>query len=163
MSFGEGSALDLSFPDNQFDITASLTVLEEVNAEQAMAELTRVTKPGGRVAVLVRSLDMPPLTNVDLPEDVLNKVRQGLNFAGVSPGGCADGSLYRLFAEAGLKDIHVIPQYNTTAHQLPFTIGRMADHLTPVEKQLVDEKRAALGDTFFVAMPFHSAVGTKPS
>jgi len=39
------------------DLTLSCTVLEEGDADRMLAEMIRVTKPGGRVAVIVRAID----------------------------------------------------------------------------------------------------------
>jgi ubiquinone/menaquinone biosynthesis C-methylase UbiE len=44
----EGSATALPFPDDTFDVTCSFKVLAHVpNIEQALAEMARVTRPGG--------------------------------------------------------------------------------------------------------------------
>ena len=56
----------LPFPDNHVDVALSFTVLEEGNADRMLAELVRVAKPGGRVAVMVRALDIPWVVNVPL-------------------------------------------------------------------------------------------------
>ena len=52
----------------------SVTVVEEVDANQMLAEMARVTKPGGRVAVIARALDRPFLMNLSLPPDLKSKV-----------------------------------------------------------------------------------------
>ena len=45
--FQEGNAEALPFPDDSFDVTLSCTVMEEVNADRMLAEMLRVTRPGG--------------------------------------------------------------------------------------------------------------------
>ncbi|MFZ5889708.1 MAG: class I SAM-dependent methyltransferase [Myxococcota bacterium] len=46
----EGSATSLPFPDNSFDVTCSFKVLAHVrDIETALAEMARVTRPGGHV------------------------------------------------------------------------------------------------------------------
>jgi ubiquinone/menaquinone biosynthesis C-methylase UbiE len=46
----EGSATQLPFPDDSFDVTCSFKVLAHVPAiEQALGEMARVTRPGGHV------------------------------------------------------------------------------------------------------------------
>ncbi|MFO7631072.1 MAG: methyltransferase domain-containing protein [Caldilinea sp.] len=73
VQFKEGNALALPFDDNQFDLTLSITVLEEINADLALAEMIRVTKPGGQVGVIVRAKDVPFFVN--LPIDVSIKAK----------------------------------------------------------------------------------------
>jgi len=49
-----GDALNLPFPDAHFDAVVAAEVLEHIpDDERAMAELVRVVKPGGRLAVTV--------------------------------------------------------------------------------------------------------------
>ncbi len=53
VSFMTGDALDLPFPDNSFDASACAFGLRNVdNRQRALDEMTRVTRPGGRVVVL---------------------------------------------------------------------------------------------------------------
>ena len=66
IAFREGNAEALPFPDNSFDITMACTVLEEGDADRMLAEMVRVTRPGGRVAVIVRTIDMPWWVNAPL-------------------------------------------------------------------------------------------------
>lgn len=50
----EGDALDLPFEDDAFDVVIAAEVLEHIlDDERAMAEIARVVRPGGRVAVTV--------------------------------------------------------------------------------------------------------------
>lgn len=94
IDFQAGSAEALAFPNNSFDVVFSVTVMEEVKADKMLSEMIRVTKPGGRVGVLVRSVDMPYRVNLPLPPDIRNKFETpGVFGAGVSDGGCADASL----------------------------------------------------------------------
>jgi hypothetical protein len=48
-------------------------VLEEGNAQRMLAELVRVTKPSGRIAVMVRALDIPWVINVPLRHELKRK------------------------------------------------------------------------------------------
>jgi SAM-dependent methyltransferase len=66
IAFQEGHAYALPFPDQSVDVTLSVTVMEEVDADQMLGEMVRVTKPGGRVAAIVRAGDRPFLMNLSL-------------------------------------------------------------------------------------------------
>ena len=50
ITFQEGQAEALPLPENSVDVALSFTVMEEGNADRMLAELVRVTKPGGRVS-----------------------------------------------------------------------------------------------------------------
>jgi len=64
VTFQEGDALNLEFPDNQFQIVSVAFGLRNVaDTDRGIAELTRVCKPGGRVAVLEFSIpEWPPMS-----------------------------------------------------------------------------------------------------
>jgi len=68
IQFRHGNAEALPFEDNAFDCAYSVTVFEECDAGRAIAEAVRVTRPGGRVGLVVRALDMRQWWNLDLPE-----------------------------------------------------------------------------------------------
>ncbi len=68
--FGEGSAEKLPFADATFDNTFSVTVLEECDADKAIAEMVRVTKPGGHVGIIVRAIDLPQWWSLNIPDTV---------------------------------------------------------------------------------------------
>jgi predicted nicotinamide N-methyase len=59
IEFHEGRAEALPFSDDSIDVALSCTVMEEGDADRMLTELIRVTKPGGRVAVVVRAVDVP--------------------------------------------------------------------------------------------------------
>ena len=52
----------------------SVTVLEECDADKAIAEIVRVTRPGGRVGIVVRAIDLPQWWHLDLPDAIRAKV-----------------------------------------------------------------------------------------
>lgn len=66
IEFQEGSAEALPLADNSVDVALAITVLEEGDADRMLAELVRVTRPGGRIAAVVRALDLPWCPNVPL-------------------------------------------------------------------------------------------------
>ncbi len=159
----EGNAEDLPFMDSHFDITMAFTVLEEGNADRMLAECMRVTKHGGRVAVIVRSIDMPWWVNLPLRVELKTKVEA--KTGNVQEQGCADASLYWRLHQAGLEQVTMFPQLAAYAEgeSLQYLQERIVAKLKPEE---VNEWREAISQayaegTFFIAQPFHCAVGTK--
>jgi ubiquinone/menaquinone biosynthesis C-methylase UbiE len=167
IEFREGNAEALPFTDNQFDVTMACTVAEEGDADRMLAEFVRVTKRGGRVAVMVRSIDMPWWVNLPLQAELKSKVEgRGRLGGNVQEQGCADASLYRRFHQAGLVEVTMLPQLAICAagERLEYVKERIVTGLRPEE---VEEWREAVARadaeaTFFIAEPFHCAVGTKP-
>jgi ubiquinone/menaquinone biosynthesis C-methylase UbiE len=66
IDFGEGSGEALPLPDGAVDVALSSTVFEEGDAERMLAEIVRVTRPGGRIGIVVRAVDMPFWVNLSL-------------------------------------------------------------------------------------------------
>jgi SAM-dependent methyltransferase len=166
IAFQEGNAEALPFPDNHVDVALSFTVLEEGNADRMLAELVRVTKPGGRVAVMVRAIDIPLVVNVPLRPELKTKVQTPRGFVGAE--GCADAGLYRRFHRVGLTDLRRWPQFATFEEphtsQGQFAHGAILGALTDDETQEwhAGVAQAVADGTYFIAQPFHCAVGTKP-
>lgn len=166
IAFQEGNAEALPFPDNHVDVALSFTVLEEGNADRMLAELVRVTKPGGRVAVMVRAIDIPLVVNVPLRYELKTKAQTPRGFVGAH--GCADASLYRRFHQAGLSHTRMWPQFaafeQPETSQAQFAHGAILGALTAEETQEwhAGVSQAVADGTYFIAQPFHCAVGTKP-
>jgi hypothetical protein len=97
-----------------------------------LAELVRVTRPGGRIAAIVRSLDMPPWTNAALSPAVRAKA-DAPGRGDVAPAGCADASLYERFRRAGLVGLTCFSQLASVFKGAPVTEGvrRAQSALTP--------------------------------
>ena len=135
IEFRDGNAESLPFTDNSFDVALSVTVIEEVDADRMLAEMVRVTKPGGRVAVVARAIDMPFLMNLPLSADLKAKV--GAPGGGVAAQGCADASLYRRMHQAGLTQVKMLPQLavfdRSEPTMLAFMQGRFHPQLSPEE------------------------------
>jgi hypothetical protein len=132
-----------------------------------LAELVRVTKPGGRVGVMVRGEDWPTQLTLPLRSEVLTKAARAMG-AGAAEGGCADASLYRRFGAAGLREVRNLPQlavYDDPEDAVvAYYQGRALSALTPTE---IEEWQTAMTEArerraFVMAVPHHCAVGTKP-
>jgi SAM-dependent methyltransferase len=166
IAFEEGDAKALPFPDNHVDVALSFTVLEEGNANRMLAELVRVTKPGGRVAVMVRAIDIPLVVNVPLSPELKTKVQTPHGFVGAQ--GCADASLYRRFHQTGLTHVQMWPQFaafdDPQTPQAQFSHGAILGALTADETREwhAGLAQAVADGTYFIAQPFHCAVGIKP-
>jgi len=163
IEFREGNAEAIPFPDNSFDVTMSATVMELLDADRMLREMIRVTKPGGRVAIVVRAVDMHSVVNLPLSAELKRKV-EALPNGTAGPQGCADASLYRRFCEAGLRDVTMFPQLATYAGARAHAANeRIHAALSPAEltewQTAVSQAEAA--GTLFIALPFHCAVGTK--
>ena len=170
ITFQEGSAEAIPLASSSVDVALSITVMEEGDADKMLAELVRVTRPGGRIGAIVRSLDLPWWVNLPVGPDLHAKAeRAGSVGAGAAASGCADASLYRRFRAAGLTQLTLFPQLATIDPTIePFRADAMEQQmlasLTAAEKAEWQQAVAAAkaDSTFFIASPFHCAVGTKP-
>jgi ubiquinone/menaquinone biosynthesis C-methylase UbiE len=167
IEFLPGNAEALPFPDATFGCVFSVTVFEECNAEKAISEAIRVTKPGGRVAIAVRAIDMPQWWNLDLPEPILRKVVPTPR--SVAHGGVADASLYRRMRNAGLGDLVSYPALITLDRPDSPIWRYREDHvlslLTPDELPVWHAARdkAAAEGTLLCSHALHCCIGTKPA
>lgn len=164
--FVEGNAEALPFEDRSFDCLYSVTVFEECDADRAIAEAMRVLRPGGRLGLAVRALDLPQWWNLTLPEAILRKVEAPPHSVG--PAGVADRSLYRRMREAGLQDLVCFPALVTLDRPGGPIWRNREDHvlsqLSPEELPIwhAARDRAEEEGLLFMAHPLHCAVGTKP-
>jgi SAM-dependent methyltransferase len=166
IDFREGSAESLPFADNAFDVTVSVTVMEEVDAPRMLAEMIRVTKPGGRIAVMIRAEDMMSFVNIPLRSHLRVKVESPRG--NVSDGGCADASLYKRFRDAGLVSLKMFPQLVPFRPGEPHGKRLEAGMVAALSLAEANEWRAATQapgarELLFLARPFHCAIGTKPA
>ncbi|MGH7096904.1 MAG: methyltransferase domain-containing protein [Stellaceae bacterium] len=164
--FTDGNAEALPFTDEAFDCAYSVTVFEECDAERAIAEIVRVTKPGGRVGLVVRALDMRQWWNLDLPETLRRKVERPPY--SVARNGVADRSLYPRMRRAGLEGLVCFPSLVTLDRPgRPIWRNRedaVLSVLEPEEVPVWQDARAAAAaeEMLFMAHPLHCAVGAKP-
>ena len=164
--FTQGNAEALPFPDASFDCIFSVTVLEECDADRAIAEMVRVTRPGGRIGIVVRAIDLPQWWHLDLPEAIRAKVTPPPQSVG--RGGVADQSLYRRLKQAGLADLVAFP-FLLTLDRPDGPIWRYReDHVLSLlsadqrEVWRTARARAEKDGLLMMANPLHCAVGRKP-
>ncbi len=166
IQFRQGNAEALPFEDASFDCIYSVTVFEECDAGRAIAEAMRVVRPGGRVGLVVRALDMRQWWNLALPESIRRKVETPPH--SVAPGGVADRSLYRRMREAGFVDLVCFPSMVTLDRPGGPIWRNREDHvlslLSPDELTVwhAERDRAEAEGLLFMAHPLHCAVGIKP-
>ncbi len=165
--FEQANAERLPFADRSFDCVYSVTVLEECDADRALAEIARVLRPGGRAGIAVRALDMKQWWNLDLPPAVLAK--SDTPPYSVAPNGVADRSLYPRMRSAGFVDIGCFPTLVTLDRPGGPIWRNREDHvlslLTAAERANWQAAcaRAAAAGLLFMAHPLHCVVGAKPA
>ncbi len=112
---GPGTADSLPYDDDTFDLAAACLVVHFMPDPVAgLAEMARVTRPGGRTAAAVWDLAgaRAPMWPVWAAFDV---VRPGGLAEQQLPGG-AEGDLLRMFEEAGLRDVETVEIPVTVTH-----------------------------------------------
>jgi ubiquinone/menaquinone biosynthesis C-methylase UbiE len=165
--FAPGNAEALPFADDSFDCIFSVTVLEECDADRALVEMMRVARPGGRIGVIVRSIDLPQWWSADVPEALRRRAITPPQSIGAR--GVADASLYRRAREAGLSDLTCFPALVTLDRPEGPIWRYREDHLVAqlspdelVAWQAAREVAARQG-LLFMAHPMHCVVGHKPA
>lgn len=165
--FAPGNAEAIPFPANHFDVVISTTVLEEVDADKALAELVRVTKPGGRIGVIVRALDMPRTINAPLRPDLKSKVEAIAETQRDEGSTCASATLYRRVRHLHLTDIRGWPQPAVFDHPQGYVENALQNMLlAQISREEAEEYRhgvaqAIAEETFFITWPHHCVVGVK--
>ncbi len=166
ISFREASATALPYEEATFDGAFSVTVLEECGADLAIAEMVRVVKPGGRIAVVVRAIDVGQWWNLDIPPEIAAKT--GIPPQSVAAAGVADRSLYRRMRQAGLTELQAFPSMITIDRPngpiWRYREDAVVPGLTPEELRLWQAaKAAALADGVLMqSHVLHAAVARKP-
>jgi len=165
IEFHEGSGDSLPFPDHSFDVSMSFTVIQFVDADRMLKEMIRVTKPGGKVAVLARGDDRPNLINAPLRAELKAKAESRRSEL-PNDLGCNDASLYRRFHQAGLTQVKMFPQLVTYTQQTHWQ-NIQSRILSALSLEEAEEYRTAVAHaqgegSFFIAEQFHCAAGIRP-
>jgi ubiquinone/menaquinone biosynthesis C-methylase UbiE len=168
IDFGEGRAEALPLANGAVDVALSSTVFEEGDADLMLSEIVRVTRPGGRVGIVVRAIDLPFWVNLLLDPALKAKVdAPGIIGGGMAPKGVADASLYRRLAALELTGLKCFPQMVSVvpgSERIERYQQQILAALTPAETDAFQHAVAAAerDGTFFIAQAYHCAVGTKP-
>ena len=165
IEFDEANAEALPFDDGTVDIAFSSTVMEECDAHKMLAEMVRVTKPGGRIGVIVRATDAHSVCGVETEPDIRAIIEAP--YRSIGEGGVADARLYERFAASGLVGCSFFPHFLTLtnpegaawAYREPFFTGQFSE--AQVARWAADKERAVERGTFVFASGLHCAVGTK--
>jgi SAM-dependent methyltransferase len=107
-TFEVGDALALAFDDATFDLAISRHVLQAVpDARQALAEMVRVLRPGGRLHLLVEDYGMLWCHPTDLPSDSFWQYYPPIYAKAVGCDLHVGRKMFTLLTELGVSDIRV--------------------------------------------------------
>ncbi len=167
ISFELANAEALPFADDRFDVAYCCTVMEEGDADRMVAEMARITHPGGRIAIITRAIDVDWWVNLALPRDLKRKIDAlgPATGAGVGDRGCADSSLYARITKAGLTPVTMGPQFAVYrgGERLDDVLDRLVAALPEDEGRLCRSaiQQAQADGVLFAAEPFHCAVAKR--
>ena len=171
VSFEVGDAHQVGFADGTFDLCRTERVLRYVDRPEAvLAEMARLTRPGGSVLAFDFDSDQ---TVVDAPEPALvRRIAEVLDAAVPHPW--IGRQLFRLFQQAGLRDVRVVPHALCFSGAAGFTVYQRLNRGTidrAMEAGQVSAsevaawwaalEQAAGAGTFFSAVLGFIAVGCK--
>jgi len=165
IAFRPGSAEALPFPEASFGCVFTVTVLEECDADLALREAWRVLRPGGRLGVVVRAIDLPQWWNLELPPSLRGRAETPPQSVG--PRAIADASLYRRMRLAGFLNVVAFPSLVTLDRPDGPIWRYREDHvlslLTSEETETWHALTAAArhDGVLLMAHAMHCAVGTK--
>ena len=172
LHFEQQDVYHLKYDDNRFDRCFSNRVFQHLQEpRQALAEIIRVAKPGGKV--LITDPDHDSLL-IDSPYEEITQRVITFRRNSVQQGGIAH-QMYRLFVEAGLTAVHTYPitliwtgtEARPRCTRLIYAVDAAQKHgtITVVEaQQLRTYLEDAVADgRFFSAMTRFATIGTKPT
>ncbi|MFG1606101.1 methyltransferase domain-containing protein [Actinoplanes sp. NPDC049265] len=166
-----GDLLDLPYEDGAFDGVRTERVVQHVaDADRAIAELTRVLRPGGRMCMI--DTDWDSLLVDGSPEGFNDRARTLVNVLNASrpPHSMASGrALRRRMHQAGLTDLRAEPfagvhtDLDQARQVLPlYRDSPMTAAIGPAFDDLMDDVEAAAADgTFLLTLTMWVVVGTR--
>ena len=108
LTFEAGDAFRLTQPDDTFDLVANRHMIQSVpHVEQILAELVRVTRPGGHVHVLAEDYQMLHMMSGPLDPDVFWRKGPVEYAARTGTDARIGRRAWTLMRAAGLKDVRV--------------------------------------------------------
>lgn len=127
VAFDVLDAHEIGFGDDTFDVCRTERVLRYVDRpEQVLAEMVRVTRPGGKVVAFDFDSDH---TVVDAPDPaIVRRVAEALDAAVPHPW--IGRQLFRLFHQAGLAAVRVVPYVTCVPGPPGFAIYRQLNQGT---------------------------------
>lgn len=163
-------AMALPFDEATFDASRCERLFQYLGEPaHALAEMIRVTKPGGRVVVV--DTDWGTLSFDSLEDDIERRLAR-VRAEHLLPNGYSGRRLNRLFVESGLQDVHleVVPVWSTNyqlARDMTFldATQQLALKQGIVATNELDRWQASLdavstNGTFFVSVSVVLAAGT---
>ncbi len=138
IDFVEGDLYDLPFQDNRFDRAISRYTFEYLDhPETALAEMIRVTRPGGSIAIA--DLDGNGLLHYPMPpllEHLGASLTRRLDQLGFDP--FIGRKLFTLCHRAGLKSIrvHALPHHLTAGRASPRDLENWAIKLKTIRPHI---------------------------
>lgn len=174
LTFQVGDVHHLEFADKRFDgCRADRLFMHIENPQQALVEMIRVARPGGRV--VVREPDWDTLI-VDHSERNLTRQILTLHFDQAIRHSSSGRELYRLFRQAGLEHVTVadtstliLTDFSTAnrLYGLEDAAARakvqMPELSTQISTWLADLQQADREGLFFSAVTGFTVVGYKPA
>jgi ubiquinone/menaquinone biosynthesis C-methylase UbiE len=169
--FRPGDGTDLPFRDGAFDVAVAVTVLLHVpSSDRVLAEMRRVVRPGGTVAVLDQDMGTFVL---DLPDRALTRRIVDGHAERFYPHPWSGRSLLRRLRAAGLARVRgrafavVEPRYDEYVRSLlsrRVNLARTWRLVTEAERRrwLADADAAGARGDFYMSLNFYAAAGRCP-
>jgi SAM-dependent methyltransferase len=173
VAYQVGDLTALPFPDATFHGVRTERVLQHLaDPDAAVAELARVTRPGGRVCLI--DTDWQSLAVDGIPPELFVELAERTSMRGVQHHADMGRTLRRRLVRVGLVDIRTWPvplcftSVDAAARILPFfdpamllTAGIIAADLH--ERWFAEVAAAAKRDEFLAVLTMWVAAGVKPS